>query len=174
MADPRSRRPADLAARLRAAGFVPEEEGTVLIGLAAELATAPVLPGGAVLRWVTADDDMRRIAALQSAVWGQDWSWLGENLIARIAAAPEGIAVLAAEADGDVVSAAWLAFFQPGATASPACWAGRHCRSGAAAGSTGRWSLPALSALPPAASSTCTSTPLTTVPPSCAAWDSAR
>lgn len=73
--------PADLTARLRAAGFVPEEEQTVLIGLTAELATAPVLPGGVVLGWVTADADMRRIAAMESAVWGSDWSWLGENLI---------------------------------------------------------------------------------------------
>jgi hypothetical protein len=41
---------------------------------------------------------MHRIAALQSAVWGQDWNWLGGNLIGRIAAAPQGIAVLAAQA----------------------------------------------------------------------------
>jgi GNAT superfamily N-acetyltransferase len=107
--------PADLTARLRAAGFVPQEELTVLIGLAAELATAPVPPGGVVLRWVTADGDMHRIAALQSAVWGQDWGWLGEDLVRRIAAAPDDIAILAAEAGGEVVSAAWLAFFQPGA-----------------------------------------------------------
>jgi GNAT superfamily N-acetyltransferase len=107
--------PADLTARLRAAGFVPGEEQTVLVGLAAELATAPVLPGGVVLRWVSADDDMRRIAAMQCAVWGQDWSWLGEALIGRIAAAPDDIAVVAAEAGGEVVSAAWLAFFEPGA-----------------------------------------------------------
>ena len=107
--------PADLTARLRAAGFVPGETDTVLIGLTAELATAPVLPGGVVLRWVTVDDDMRRIAAMQSAVWGQDWSWLGDNLIARIAAAPQGISVVAAEAGGEVVCAAWLVFFQPGA-----------------------------------------------------------
>jgi len=33
---------------------------------------------------------MHRIAALQSAVWGQDWDWLGENLIARIAAEDRG------------------------------------------------------------------------------------
>src|SRR5215472_1763761 len=33
--------PADLPARLRAAGFVPGETDTVLIGLTAELATAP-------------------------------------------------------------------------------------------------------------------------------------
>ena len=61
--------PADLTARLHAAGFVPQEERTVLIGLTAELATTPVLPGGVVLRWVTADDDMHRIAVLQSVVW---------------------------------------------------------------------------------------------------------
>ena len=107
--------PADLTARLRTAGFAAGKERTVLIGLTAELATAPVVPGGVALRWVTADGDMHRIAALQSAVWGQDWSWLGENLISRIAAAPDDIAVLAAEAGGEVVSAAWLAFFQPGA-----------------------------------------------------------
>ena len=100
--------PADLTARLRAAGFVPGEERTVLIGLTAELATAPVLPGGVALRWVTADGDMHRIAALQSAVWGQDWGWLGEDLIGRIAAAPDGIAVLAAEAGGDCLPAPWL------------------------------------------------------------------
>jgi len=107
--------PADLPARLRAAGFVPEEQETVLVGLTAEMATAPALPDGVVLRWVTADADMRRIAAMESAVWGQDWSWLGENLIGRIAATPDDIAVLAAEAGGEVVSAAWLVFIQPGA-----------------------------------------------------------
>ena len=107
--------PADLAARLRAAGFVPEKPDTVLVGLAAELATALAPPPGVALRWVTADADMRRIAAMESDVWGQDWSWLGENLIGRIATAPDDIAVLAAEAGGEVVSAAWLAVVQPGA-----------------------------------------------------------
>jgi GNAT superfamily N-acetyltransferase len=58
---------------------------------------------------------MHRIGAMQSAVWDQDRNWLGEDLIRRIAAAPDGIAVLAAEAGGEIVSAAWLAFFQPGA-----------------------------------------------------------
>jgi hypothetical protein len=58
---------ADLTARLRAVGFVPGETDTVVVELTAELATVPVLPGGAALRWVTADDDMHRIAAMQSA-----------------------------------------------------------------------------------------------------------
>ena len=106
-------RPAELSARLLAAGFVPEEQETVLIGLTAELAATPVLPAGVRLRPVTADADMHRIAAMESAVWGQDWSWLGADLIGRIAAAPGDIAVLAAEAGGEVVSAAWLVF-RPG------------------------------------------------------------
>jgi len=63
--------PAGLTAGLRAAGFVPGQTDTVLVGLTAELDTDPALPHGVVLRWVTADADMRRIAAMQSAVWGQ-------------------------------------------------------------------------------------------------------
>jgi hypothetical protein len=103
--------PADLVDRLRAAGFVPEDQETVVIGRAAELAVRhPVLPEGVTLRRVTAEAAMRRIAAMESAVWGQDWSWLADDLTGRVAAAPDEIAVHVAEADGEVVSAAWLVF----------------------------------------------------------------
>ncbi|MFC3575651.1 GNAT family N-acetyltransferase [Streptomyces yaanensis] len=103
--------PADLTDRLRAAGFVPEDRETVLIGRAEEMAgRPPVLPGDVTLRRVTAEADMRRIAAMESAVWGQDWSWLAEDLTGRVAAAPDQIAVYVAEAGGEVVSAAWLVF----------------------------------------------------------------
>ena len=44
---------------------------------------------------------------------GRELPGLADDLIGRIAAAPDDIAVLAAEADGDVVSAAWLVF-RPG------------------------------------------------------------
>jgi hypothetical protein len=103
-------RPADLVDRLRAAGFVPEERETVMIGLAREMAGEPVLPEGVRLRQVTADADMHRIAAMESSVWGQDWSWLAGDLIGRVSTAPAEIAVMVAEAGGDVVSAAWLVF----------------------------------------------------------------
>ncbi|WP_443063640.1 GNAT family N-acetyltransferase [Streptomyces sp. NBC_00663] len=103
--------PADLTRRLRAAGFVPEDRETVLIGRAAEMAVQEsVPPDGVTLRRVTADADMRRIAAMESAVWGQDRGWLADDLIGRVAAAPDEIAVYVAEADGEVVAAAWLAF----------------------------------------------------------------
>ena len=105
--------PADLTERLRHAGFVAEERETVLIGLAKEMAAEPALPEGVVLRQVTADIDLRRIADMESAVWGQDLSWLGDDLIGRVAADPDEIAVMIAEADGNVISAAWLVF-RPG------------------------------------------------------------
>ncbi|WP_438489800.1 GNAT family N-acetyltransferase [Streptomyces sp. S186] len=115
-------RPADLTDRLRAAGFVPEEPETVLIGLAKEMGVAPVLPEGVVVRRVTADADMHRIAAMESAVWGQDWSWLAEDLISRVAADPDEIAVMVAEAGGEVVCAAWLVF--RGGTDFAGLWGG--------------------------------------------------
>ncbi len=100
--------PQDLPERLAAAGFVPEERETVLIGRTAELAAAPALPAGVTLRRLTSALDLRRVAALESEVWGQDMGWLGDDLIGRVAAAPEQIAVLAAEAGGTLVCAAWL------------------------------------------------------------------
>jgi GNAT superfamily N-acetyltransferase len=100
--------PANLTERLRAAGFVPEERETVLVGRAAEMALwQPAPPEGVTVRRVTADADMRRIAAMESAVWGEDWSWLADDLIGRVGTAPDDIAVYVAEADGEVVCAEW-------------------------------------------------------------------
>ena len=115
-------RPADLVDRLRTAGFVPEEQETVMIGLAREMAGEPALPDGVRLTQVTADADMHRIAAMESVVWGQDLTWLAHDLIGRISAAPAEIAVMIAEADGEVVSAAWLVF--RAGTGFAALWGG--------------------------------------------------
>ena len=62
--------PADLPQRLVAAGFVPEEPSTVLLGFAQEVAAEPVLPDGIVLRLATEAEDLRRIADHQTEVWG--------------------------------------------------------------------------------------------------------
>ncbi len=102
--------PADLTGRLRDAGFVPEPQETVLIGLAEKLAVEPAVPDGITLRQVTEDHDMRAIADMETAVWGQDLSWLGEHLIRRTALAPDEIVVMVADAGGEVVSAAWVTF----------------------------------------------------------------
>ena len=118
--------PADLPARLRAAGFVPEEPETVLVAPAAAVAAVPVLPGGVVLRQVTADADMRRIAAMESRVWDSDRGWTGDHLIREVAAAPDGYVVLAAEAAGQVVAAGWVEFRPGSQFAGP--WGGATLR----------------------------------------------
>ena len=101
--------PADLVDRLLAAGFKPEDPETVMIGEAAVLAAEPVLPHGVTLRQVTEADDLLRIAAMESEVWGEDRGFLADSLARRIAAGPDEFAVLVAEAGGQVVCAAWLA-----------------------------------------------------------------
>nr|WP_306459456.1 GNAT family N-acetyltransferase [Streptomyces sp. TLI_55] len=74
---------------------------------------------------------MRRIAAMESAVWGRDRGRLADDLVGRVAAAPDEIAVYVAEADGQVVSAAWPAFragtgfARPWGGSTLAAWRGR-------------------------------------------------
>jgi GNAT superfamily N-acetyltransferase len=77
------------------------------------MAADPVLPDGVVLREVSGAGDMRRIAAMHSVVWGEDLSWQADELTAAIAAAPDQVVVWAAEAGGEVVSAARIEF-RPG------------------------------------------------------------
>jgi hypothetical protein len=105
--------PPDLTTRLSAAGFAAEDTETVVVGRTEQMATPPVLPQGVMLRQVTADADMRRIADMESAVWGKDRDYTGDHLIRELAAAPENFVVLVAEAGGQVVAAGWISF-QPG------------------------------------------------------------
>jgi hypothetical protein len=60
--------PPDLTDRLRAAGFVPEDDETVLIGLAGELAAEPALPAGVTLRGLRGLADVRGRDGVRRAV----------------------------------------------------------------------------------------------------------
>ncbi|GAA2634362.1 hypothetical protein Adu01nite_56810 [Paractinoplanes durhamensis] len=85
----------------------------MLLGFAAELAASPVLPDGVTLRRVSAEEDLRRIADHQTAVWGFDCSWVADLLIGQVAAAPDRISILVAEADRRFVCTAWSGY-EPG------------------------------------------------------------
>ncbi|MGC1213315.1 MAG: GNAT family N-acetyltransferase [Micromonospora sp.] len=103
--------PADLADRLRAAGFVPEDQETVVVGPVAALAGAvPVLPDGVRLREVTAREDLERIAAMEEEVWHDDRSHLVTGLAKEIEADPQSITVVVAEAGDTVLSAGWVRY----------------------------------------------------------------
>jgi GNAT superfamily N-acetyltransferase len=103
--------PADLPDRLRAAGFEPEEQETVLVAESADIVER--LRGresvdGIAIRLVGERADFERISAMESTVWNDDWSWLTDDLERRNASGLTDIYV--AEADGEVVSAAWAVY----------------------------------------------------------------
>ncbi len=101
--------PDDLTDRLITAGFSPEEPETVLIGTSADLAGLGSDVAGVSVRETDDPRDLAAIGVLHTEVWGEDWSWIAADLRQRIdALGQDGIRVLVAEADGAVVSAAWL------------------------------------------------------------------
>jgi ribosomal protein S18 acetylase RimI-like enzyme len=105
-------RPPDLRERLRAAGFVPEPEETVLIAAAAEIARAPELPDGVSLREVTDRSDLDRIETLGEAAFGARHAGVAGMLEAEVEADPEAIAIVVAEAGDEMVCAGWVRFEQ--------------------------------------------------------------
>ena len=105
--------PADLGDRLRAAGFVPDDLETVVVGPVAALAAAvPVLPDGVRLREVTAREDLERIRAMEEAVWHADRSHLVTGLAKEIEADPQSITIVVAEAGETMVSAGWVRYLR--------------------------------------------------------------
>jgi GNAT superfamily N-acetyltransferase len=102
--------PADLPARLLAAGFVPEPTETILIAEVDGIASEPVFPDGVTLREVTERADLEGIEALESAVWGEEESWVVDMLDSELTADPESITVVVAEAGETVVCAGWIRF----------------------------------------------------------------
>ncbi|MFK8850014.1 GNAT family N-acetyltransferase [Streptomyces sp. Ac-502] len=119
--------PADLPDRLAAAGFVPDEPETVVIGEAAEIAGPPggaPLPEGVRLREVTGRADFDRIGELAATVWADDRSWLApamEEWVAGRDGDPCTVTVAESLA-GEVVSAAWMRFHQ--GTSFTSLWGG--------------------------------------------------
>ena len=101
--------PVDLPDRLRAAGFVPEEQETVVAATVERIAGPVVLPAGITLREVTERADFERVAAMEEAVWG-DRSHVAGMLEEEHLAGPDAITVVVAEAADEVVCAAWIRF----------------------------------------------------------------
>ena len=102
---------ADLVPLLLAAGAEPEEHEALVLGRAAPLAGAPVLPAGLALREVRERADLDRIGVLHTEVWGEDWGWLADDLESRLDDPVDPVRVFVVEdtaADDRMVSAAWL------------------------------------------------------------------
>jgi GNAT superfamily N-acetyltransferase len=96
----------------------------VVIGPIAPLAAAaPRDIAGVRLREVTSRADLNRIAEMEEAVWGDgSRDYLADALEREIAADPDGILVVVAEAADRVVCAGWMRYM-PG-TAFATLWGG--------------------------------------------------
>lgn len=101
--------PADLPDRLRAAGFVSQEQETVVAAPVERVVGPVVTPAGVTLRPVSKRADFERIAALEEAVWGER-SHVADMLEEEHDADPDSITIVVAEAGEEVVCASWIRF----------------------------------------------------------------
>ncbi|PWI44228.1 GNAT family N-acetyltransferase [Streptomyces sp. ICBB 8177] len=98
-------RPGDLAARLRAAGFVPEPAESLMVAAVADLSDRVELPEGVRLRTVTDAAGVDLVADVHEQVFRSGRSRLRQRLLSQLAAHPGTVSAVVATA-GDVPVAA--------------------------------------------------------------------
>lgn len=99
-------RPADLGRRLRAAGFTPEPEETLMIAEAADPGLDAEPPAGVRLREVIDAAGVDLLVGVHEKAFGTDGSALRHRLLARLAADPGTVVAVVALAGDTPVSAA--------------------------------------------------------------------
>jgi GNAT superfamily N-acetyltransferase len=112
--------PPDLAARLRAAGLVPEPAETLMLAEVAELDTDPAPPAGVHLELATDQAGLDRLVALHQEVFGGH----APDLAGRLRADPDSLALVLAvdSATGTAVAAARTEY--PAGTRFAGLWGG--------------------------------------------------
>jgi hypothetical protein len=89
-------------------GFIPGEAESIMIGEARLLAVDVPLPDGVTLRRVTAEADVRAMAAMQDEVFGDPVSDGSADALLRRLALDDGMELWVAEAEGRIVGAGRL------------------------------------------------------------------
>jgi GNAT superfamily N-acetyltransferase len=98
-------RPGDLGARLRAAGFVPEPEETVMVAEVRDLPTAVELPEGVELHPVTDASGVDLMADVHEQAFGTSSARLTEQMLAQLAHTDTVTMVVAMAGDMPVCAA---------------------------------------------------------------------
>jgi hypothetical protein len=104
--------PADLTERLAAAGFVPEEPESLILGELEHILKQPsALPSKTRIREVTTKPDFDRIGELEVAVWGRDHQF-SDQLQTEWEADPDRISIYLVEeaAGGPALTAGWVRY----------------------------------------------------------------
>ncbi|MCF0082930.1 GNAT family N-acetyltransferase [Streptomyces lomondensis] len=99
-------RPADLGRRLRAAGFTPGPQETLMIGEAGGQILDAEPPEGVRVVPVTDAPGVDLVTDVHEKAFGEDSSWLRDQLLARLAADPDTVVAVVAMAGDEPVSAA--------------------------------------------------------------------
>jgi len=102
--------PADLTQRLLAHGFVPEPQETVLVARVADVAAEPRVPEGVRLIEVSDDAGLERLDLWERGAWESREVHISKLLRRLLEAGPDAMRVIAAEAGGEVLCAAWIRF----------------------------------------------------------------
>jgi ribosomal protein S18 acetylase RimI-like enzyme len=114
--------PGDLADRLTAAGFVPEEPESLMIAEIADALKSAELPAGVTLERATDEAGVDRLARVQKLVFGKQDPEQRASLLTQLAGAPETTDIVIAMAGDEPVSAARTEFL-PG-TQFAGLWGG--------------------------------------------------
>jgi GNAT superfamily N-acetyltransferase len=108
--------PDDLRLRLERAGLVAGDDESLIVGevdVVVDECAGAAVADGVTLRHVRLDDldaDFAGIVALNEKVWGEDLSWLMEELRAELVNSPDDLRIHVAEVGGEIVCAAWVRF----------------------------------------------------------------
>lgn len=115
-------RPDDLAGRLRAAGFTPGPEETLMVAQVRDLPTTVELPEGIHLRLVIDSAGVDLVADVHEQAFGTDRSRIRHRLLSQLAEKPDTVAVVVAMA-GDLPVCAARMELHPG-TQFASLWGG--------------------------------------------------
>ncbi|MCM2410605.1 GNAT family N-acetyltransferase [Streptomyces sp. RKAG290] len=115
-------RPADLGARLLAAGFEPEDPETLLVALVADLPTTVELPDGVRLRTVRDEADVELLVRAHEEAFGSESPRLRHQVLTRLDEDPDHFVGVLAMAGDEPVSSARMELY-PG-TGFAGLWGG--------------------------------------------------
>ena len=114
--------PPDLAGRLLAAGFTPEDEETLMVAAVPDVPTQARLPDGVRLQPVTGQAGVGLLVDAGDRVFGGDHSQLRSSLLAQLENTPELLEMVVAMAGDEPVCSARIEFL-PG-TDFASLWGG--------------------------------------------------
>lgn len=103
--------PADLADRLRAAGFTPEPPETLLVAAIEDLALDVPPPDGVILRPVADASDVAALVAVHDEVFGGDHAHVGRRLLEAMERDPDSLSAVLAWAGDVPVSSGRIEFY---------------------------------------------------------------